>query len=105
MKRCLRVLITPVVASVAAVLLMGPALAFELKKEVDVVVPSSAGGGSDLNARTIADIIKTEKFADANFMVTNKPGGSGAVALSYAFNKSGDDHTLVTIAIGQIISS
>ena len=101
----MRGLLRLVVLACFTLLLASPVLAFELKKEVDVVVPSSAGGGSDLNARTIADVIKTEKFANVNFMVTNKPGGSGAVALSYAFNKAGDDHTLVTIAIGQIISS
>lgn len=81
------------------------ALAFEPKKDVDVIVPSSAGGGSDLNARTIADVIKSEQLSPANFMVTNKPGGSGAVAVSFAATKAGNDNMIITIAIGQIISS
>ena len=82
-----------------------PAQAFEPSKDVEVVVPSSAGGGSDLNARTIVDIIKSENFSPVNYIVNNKPGGAGAVALSYANTKAGDPNLLITIAIGQVIGS
>lgn len=89
----------------ATACLAAPAMAFEPKQDVDMIVPSSAGGGTDLNARTIADIIKRDNLSPVNFQVINKPGGSGAVAFAYAATKSGDDHMLVPIAIGQIISS
>lgn len=91
--------------AVAAMGLSAPALAFEPSRNVDMIAPASAGGGTDLNARTIADVIKSDNLASANFQVINKPGGSGAVAFSYAATKSGDDHMLMPIAIGQIISS
>lgn len=75
------------------------------QKEIEFVVPSSAGGGSDLNARTIADIAFKEKFTPKNFMVVNKPGGSGAVSFSYVFNKKGDPHTLMVLHSGQVMSA
>lgn len=90
---------------VAAALLAAPAMAFEPSKDVDMIVPSSAGGGTDLNARTIADIIKSGNLSQVNYQVINKPGGSGAVAFAYAATKPGDNQMLVPIAIGQIISS
>ncbi|KAA5604262.1 tripartite tricarboxylate transporter substrate binding protein [Roseospira marina] len=86
--------------------LVSPALAFEPDQDVDVIVPSSAGGGSDLFARTLADVIRSENLAeDTNYVVTNRPGGSGAVALAYATTQTGNNDMLITIAIGQIISS
>ncbi len=85
--------------------LAGPAAAFEPSRNVDMIVPASAGGGTDLNARTIAEVIKSDQLAKSSFQVINRPGGSGAVAFSYAATKAGDDHMLMPIAIGQIISS
>lgn len=74
-------------------------------KEVEFVVPSSAGGGSDLNARTIADIAQKNKFTPKSFMVVNKPGGSGAVSFSYVYNKKGDPNTLMVLHSGQVMSA
>ena len=56
------------------------AVNFQPKKEVEVVVPSSAGGGSDLHARMFADISQKNKLSPKSFMVNNMPGGAGAVA-------------------------
>ncbi|MBU5485879.1 tripartite tricarboxylate transporter substrate binding protein [Clostridium sp. MSJ-11] len=75
------------------------------QKEIEFVVPSSAGGGSDLNARTIADIAFKNKFTPKNFMVVNKPGGSGAVSFSYVYNKKEDPHTLMVLHSGQVMSA
>lgn len=75
------------------------------QKEIDFVVPSSAGGGSDLNARTIADIAQKNKFSPKSFMVNNKPGGSGAVSFSYVYGKKGDPHTWMVLHSGQIMSA
>lgn len=74
-------------------------------KEITFVVPSSAGGGSDLNARTIADIAYKNKFSSKNFMVNNMGGGSGAVAFSYVGGKKGDPNTLMVLHSGQIMGS
>ena len=47
------------------------------KSEIEFVVPSAPGGGSDTNARMIADIAFTGGFSPKNFKVNNMPGGSG----------------------------
>ncbi|MDF2614179.1 MAG: transporter [Clostridia bacterium] len=79
--------------------------AFTPGKEVEVVVPSSAGGGSDLNARTIADIAFKNQYTPKNFMVTNMPGGSGGVAFSYVYGKGTNDETIMVLHNGQIMST
>jgi len=73
--------------------------------EIEFVVPSAAGGGSDLNARTISDIAFTNKFSPKNFKVNNMPGGSGATAFSYVATKKGSNTTLMVLHNGQIMST
>lgn len=74
-------------------------------KPVELVVPYAAGGGSDINARTIAEIVQKYKFSPEALVVINKPGGSGAVGNSYAFSKKGSDYTLLTMIGGQAASA
>ncbi len=73
--------------------------------EIEFVVPSAAGGGSDLNARTIADIAFTNGFSPKNFKINNLPGGSGATAFSYVGQKKGSNTTLMVLHNGQIMST
>ena len=68
-------------------------------------MPSSPGGGSDLNARTIASIVQENKLAPVSLMIENKPGGSGAVAFSQVFASKGDPHTLMILHSGQVMGS
>ncbi|WHH60354.1 tripartite tricarboxylate transporter substrate binding protein [Petroclostridium sp. X23] len=82
-----------------------PAKAWVPEKEIEFVVPSSAGGGSDLNARTIADLAQKNNFTPKSFMVVNKPGGSGAVSFSYVYGKKGDPNTLMILHSGQVMSA
>lgn len=78
---------------------------FEPTREIDFVVPSSAGGGSDLNARVISEIAFKEGFSPKNFMVTNLPGGSGGVAFADMYGRGDDDHSLMVLHNGQIMST
>lgn len=66
-------------------------------KDIEVVVPFSAGGGSDTTARLFSKIISGEKFLPVNLNVINKPGGSAAVGMNYVAGKKGDPHTLLLI--------
>ncbi|MEG0752453.1 MAG: tripartite tricarboxylate transporter substrate binding protein [Angelakisella sp.] len=75
------------------------------KSEIEVVVPSSAGGGSDTNARTVADIAFSNAFSPKNFKVNNMPGGSGAVAFSYMAGKKANDGIIMVLHNGQIMST
>ncbi len=75
------------------------------KSEIEFIVPSSPGGGSDLNARTIADIAQKEKLSPVNLVVINKPGGSGAVSFAYVGAKKGDTETMMVLHSGQDLGS
>ncbi len=74
-------------------------------RPIEFVVPYSAGGGSDIIARTIADIVSKNKFSDQPITVINKPGGSGAVGNAYVFAKKGDKYTLMTMNSGHALSA
>jgi putative tricarboxylic transport membrane protein len=65
-------------------------------RPIEFVVQASAGGGSDLFARTMADIMTKEKIVTVPINVVNKPGGSGAVAYAYVKTKRGDPHIVAT---------
>lgn len=85
-------------------LIGGSAQAWEPKRGVEFVVPYSAGGGSDINARMLVEAIQQNELVDQNILVNNRPGGSGAVGNSYTFNKRGDGHTIMTFNAGQMMS-
>ncbi|SHL69822.1 Bug family tripartite tricarboxylate transporter substrate binding protein [Halomonas cupida] len=82
----------------------GSASAWEPERNVEFIVPYSAGGGSDINARMLVEVIRQNDFVDQTILVNNRPGGSGAVGNSYTFNKRGDDHTIMTFNGGQMMS-
>lgn len=87
-------------------LLMVPgmvAFGFEPKGSIDFVCPYSAGGGSDVMARTIASVM--QNYTDANPVVQNLSGGSGLVGTSYVYAKAGDDMTLLTYAPGPLAAA
>jgi putative tricarboxylic transport membrane protein len=64
-------------------------------KPIELVSPTGAGGGSDLVARTVAEIVAKEKLLPQPMVVVNKPGGGGAVGVNYTAGKRGDPHTIV----------
>ena len=49
-------------------------------KPIELIVPSSPGGGTDIMARRFADIAR--KYSTQSFIVTNKPGASGGIAMT-----------------------
>lgn len=79
--------------------------AFTPSKSTEFVVPYAAGGGSDLYARILSDIIQKNKLANEAVMVVNKAGGGGAVGDAYTFSKKGDNHTITTFVSGQMTAS
>lgn len=85
-------------------LLSGNANAWEPERNVEFVVPYSAGGGSDLNARTVVEAMRQNDLVDRTILVNNRPGGSGAIGNSYVYNKRGDSHTIMTFNAGQMMS-
>lgn len=68
--------------------------AFEPTKPVEAVVHTGPGGGSDILARAIADMLQKENLVSQRLLVANKSGGGSAVAMAYLAEKKGDSHTI-----------
>lgn len=66
-------------------------------KPIEYVVHSSSGGGSDIMARTIADIMTKEKIVSQPITVVNKSGGASAVASAYVAEKKGDPYFIYNV--------
>jgi len=80
----------------ATLLFSGTALAqWKPEKPIEFVIMAGQGGGADRLARFIQAIIQKEHFSTQPFIPVNKGGGSGAEALRYLKEKSGDNHILM----------
>ena len=66
------------------------------EKPITLIVQSSAGGGSDIFARTLAAAIQKEKLLPQPIVVENKPGGSGGIAYAYVAGKKKDPYYILT---------
>ena len=66
------------------------------EKPITFVIQSSAGGGSDIFARTLAAAVEKEKLLPQPIVVENKPGGSGAIAYAYVAGKRKDPYYILT---------
>jgi putative tricarboxylic transport membrane protein len=87
-------------ATLAALVALGgvhpPAWAqgFKPTRPVEVVVHTGPGGGSDVLARAVANMMEKEKLLPVRMQVVNKTGGGGAVAAAYLAEKKGDQNTI-----------
>jgi len=84
----------------------GEAAAFVPSADIDWIVTSSPGGGSDIYSRMITDIMSTEGWVTETFLVTNLTDGGGEVGrLQVAMTKAGKDadHTLLTFNSGDLM--
>jgi putative tricarboxylic transport membrane protein len=69
----------------------GPAFAWEPQKAIEIVVPTTPGGGIDRSARTLQRILQ-EGLVKVPVTVVNKPGAGGAVATTYLNQHAGNAH-------------
>ena len=83
-------------ASLVMLAVAAPAAAqgFKPTRPVDIVVHTGPGGGADVLARAMVQMMDQEKIAPVRFQVVNKPGGNGTVAAAYLAEKKGDVHTI-----------
>lgn len=79
---------------------IGPAVAWEPNKPIEIVVPFSAGGASDQMARTIQGIIQKQQFTKQPIIVVNKPAAGGAEGMLDIQKSAGDPHKLITTSSG-----
>ena len=86
-------------AAACAVLGAPPALAQAFpSRPIELVVHTSPGGGTDIIARVVAEILTRDKLVNQPVNVMNRPGGAGAIAYTYFKGKRGDPHTIMTVA-------
>src|SRR6476620_2845611 len=71
-------------------------------KPIEMISPTSAGGGSDLVARVVADIILKEKLLPQPVIIQNRAGGGGAVGQTFAASKRGDPYFILLAGTGLI---
>ena len=82
-------------ALVAAMLAAFPVAAdWKPAKPVEFVVHTGPGGGNDVLARAIATMFEQEKLVPVRMNVVNKPGGGGAVAAAYLYEKKDDPNVV-----------
>jgi putative tricarboxylic transport membrane protein len=67
---------------------------FKPSKPIEAVVHTGPGGGSDIFARAIADMLEKEKLLPQRLQVVNKSGGGSATAMAYLAEKKADTHTI-----------
>lgn len=99
MRSIMKPAVTLLVAALAAATFSTSVLAeWKPRKPVELIIMAGTGGGADQIARLLQGLIEKKGLSPRPFIPINKPGGSGAEALRYLQDKSGDDHTvLVTL--------
>jgi putative tricarboxylic transport membrane protein len=61
------------------------------ERNVEIVVGASPGGGTDITARVLDKILRSQGSVESA-VVINKPGGSHTVAWAYLMPRTGDAH-------------
>ncbi|WP_006243486.1 Bug family tripartite tricarboxylate transporter substrate binding protein [Mycolicibacterium tusciae] len=99
----LKVLVTTIFAVIALVLsaCSGGSTSSESaqdypSQDLDWTIAFGPGGGNDLMARKLVQIIQDEKLYPANIAVENREGGSGATGWGYLMSKAGDPYNIST---------
>lgn len=71
--------------------------AWKPEKAVELIAPSAPGGGTDITARKIQQILQEKRLLDVPAAVVNKTGGGGNVALAYLSQQPGSGHHIAVI--------
>ena len=74
-------------------------------RQVEFVVHTGAGGGTDVFARAVGDLLGREKLINQPITISNRTGGSGSVAFNYVKSKKADPHVVLTIATGTLLTA
>ena len=78
----------------------GVVLAQEWKPErnVEVIVPSGPGGGTDKTGRTVQLLLQNLKLVDKSTVI-NKPGAAGRLGMLYLNQHAGDGHYIAVSTV------
>lgn len=87
---------------IAACTLCGPAQlhaqAWKPDKTVEIIVGTTPGGPQDRTGRQVQRMFQERKLVEQSSTVVNKPGGGGAVGLSYLAQHAPDAHYMMIVA-------
>ena len=75
--------------------LAAPAAGWKPEKFVEFIVPTGVGSGVDNTARTVQQILQSNKLVTQAIAVTNRPGGNYGIAMNYLSQQNGDPHKLM----------
>lgn len=93
---------TSLIGATLATVAAGSAMAADYpQRPVQIIVPYSAGGSTDLSMRVVAETF--ERLFDNQMVVRNQPGGGGAIGSSAAINARPDGYTLGAGAQGPLV--
>lgn len=87
-----RMLLTLAISALA----LTPAFAEFPEKPIEIVVGYSAGGGTDVMARTVAQYLEKELGDGASVIVKNMPGAGGLIGFTEVAKAAPDGYTLGT---------
>jgi putative tricarboxylic transport membrane protein len=65
------------------------------EKQVEIIVPTSPGGGNDTVARLMQKMLQDKKLVPTPVLVVNKAGGNQALSVAYHAQHRGDPHYLL----------
>jgi putative tricarboxylic transport membrane protein len=74
------------------------------QKQVEIVVPTAAGGANDAAVRVIQNILQGHKLVPTPVLVMNKPGGNQTLATVYVHQHQKDPHYLL-FSTSQVFSA
>lgn len=66
-------------------------------KSIELIVPFSAGGPTDMTARILAGSAKKHLPNNMNVVVVNQPGASGTIGTTEVVNSKPDGYTLIQV--------
>src|ERR671922_2298609 len=72
-------------------------------KPIRLIVPFAPGGSSEFVARTVS--AEMAKGLGQNFVIENKPGGGGNIAMQEVARAEPDGHTLIIGHIGTLAAN
>src|SRR5687767_2516478 len=95
----------PIVAALAFALFASAAAAQFPSKSLEFVVHTAPGGGTDVFARAISEMLQREKLISQPIVVANRVGGGGTISFSHIKSKRGDPHVVLTVATGSLLAA
>ena len=74
------------------------------EQNVEIVIPTSPGTGSDATGRWIQQLLRERKLLDVSTSVVNKPGGATTVGTVYINQHPGNGHYILVTTLALLTS-